>query len=781
LGALLIGCGGSDDTSSGGGGDGSTETSTDGAATGDSSNDAMALGDSKAVDATDGGGSDVTTLPDAADAGLLDGTTGSDASDGSTAMDAGDSAAGPDAGDSGHVAPDASDSAAGPDAGDATVPDASDSGNGPAPDGGDATLPDASDSGNGPTPDASDSGTKLDASDSATPLDGSPDAADASDGALADANDAAPVCGDGAASSACVNPGTGANDFCTANVCSACTDGTDDAKCTAAYGSATHPAYLCLAGACTPGDCRTNADCATSPDGMLCGVDTPNTCGKCSADTQCAKVAVDGGAPICDIATGQCIAAACTPTAGDPPATCTANTSDVCCTANACTPGNCCPGSAGDTFCATHLDAGAATCSAATHACTTCPGVSGNAYAVDPVNGNDQTGNGNGSTLGCAFKTITRALAVIGTPALPTTITILGPATVGAGETFPIVLPDDVNLTTSAGAVTIDVPTGKSGFTLASPNSSIFGGTGAALTISGTTNEATNGIVATTGSAASTQISNLTVTAFANDGILVENAGILTIGAGVTSSFNGTAAAAHDGLHVTGTGHAIIDVPTGQAPTHFDNNTNHGILVDGTGSIALTGVVTSATAGTGTITTNTNNLAGLWLAQTPGTVAAPVPENVVDGLVSFGNTGGNGIRIVAGSAIQLRNSATLGNSASGVNVSSAGFGPGGSNDISHIDLGSPATADASASFGNNIFQEALGAAGHNVGVGICLQTRAGAGTLLAAGNEFGATDCSAAADAGGMALTVNATCNGGVDIGITAPGNDIDVSNCTHP
>jgi hypothetical protein len=656
---------------------------------------------------------------------------------------------------------------------------------------GSTTTTDSSD-GSTITADASDSSTTSDSGDAASKVDAS-DAAvqdgmapDANDGATADANDAGAVCGDGAASAPCVNPSTGANDFCTAGVCSACTDVTDDSTCKAAYGSAGHP-YLCLAGACAPGECRTSADCATNASGTLCGVTTPNVCGKCTADTQCAKASADGGSLICDTATGACVAPTCTPGTGDPPTVCIANPSDVCCATNTCTPGTCCPGAAGDTFCALALDAAAATCSAKTLTCTTCPAVTGNVYAVDPANGSDQTGNG-GSTAGCAFKTITRALQVVGAPAEPTTISVLGPSTVSTGETFPLILPDDVSVTTSGGAVTVDVPAGKSGFTLSSPNSSIYGGTGAALTISGQGNTATNGIVATTGSAATTEISNLTVTGFEDDGILVQFAGILTIGEGVTSTLNGTATTAttrHDGLHVTGTGNAIINVPQGSTPTHFDGNTNHGILVDGSGSITLTGSVINATAGTGTVTANGNYAAGLWVAQTAGTVAAPAPVNSVNGLVAFGNTDGNGIRIVPGSALKLRNSATLGNEASGINVSNeAAFG--GSNDITHIDLGSPATADAGADYGNNALQEALGAAGHNTGVGICLDVRANGGTLLAAGNVFGTTNCAAAlGDAGAPVLTSNATCGAGADLGIMVAGggggNDINVTQCTHP
>jgi hypothetical protein len=514
----------------------------------------------------------------------------------------------------------------------------------------------------------------------------------------------------------------------------------------------------------------------------LCGVSTPNFCGKCTSDQQCAG---NAGAAVCDTATGACVAGACSIDAGvlgGPPAACPVNAQDICCGVT-CEPGAginaCCPGLNGDAYCAGRLDSGQATCR--NNVCTTCPPASGN-YAVDPNNGNDSTGSGNGSTPGCAFKTITRALQVIGsTPVIATTITVIGPSSVSAGETFPLALPTNVILTTSSGAVTVAVPSGKAGFALSALASAINGGSGAALTISGQNggaNTATFGIVTNTATGVTTsnspQMSNVTVTNFLDDGILVENSGILRVGAGVTSTLNGAATARRVGLHVTGSGQAIVNVASGATPTHFDANTNHGILVDANGSVTIAGTVTNAGAGQGTVTASGNYAAGIWIQQTPGSP----PANAISGLVTFGNTNGNGMRFVGGSNVQLRNSASLGNQGNGIIVSAAGTGTAG-NDISKIDLGS--AADAGGTYGGNNVQAALGS-GNNGGAGICLQVRPNAGTLHAAGNQFVTVDC--ATSAGTLTLNSgacgNAACMGGVcDLGIVTPtGNSIDVSMC---
>jgi len=256
---------------------------------------------------------------------------------------------------------------------------------------------------------------------------------------------------------------------------------------------------------------------------------------------------------------------------------------------------------------------------------------------------------------------------------------------------------------------------------------------------------------------------------------LVQNGGVLSIGAGVTST------GSPDGLHVTGNGtpSVTINVPSGGAATHFDTNTVHGILVSNSGSISLTGAVTSTAAPpVGTITTSHNTAAGIWVEQTPGTP----PQNTITGLVSYANTG-NGLRFVGGSNVKLRGSVSLGNAASGVIVSAGAAAAGAaSNDISKIDLGDP--SDAGGSIGGNTLQAPFGA-GQNGNAGVCLAMRANAGTLSAAGNAFSTLNCATATTnvftnkAGcGNACAANATV---CDIGFAGVGNDVNVSLCMHP
>jgi hypothetical protein len=499
--------------------------------------------------------------------------------------------------------------------------------------------------------------------------------------------------------------------------------------------------------------------------------------GPCTTDAQCA--AENPATPICNTTKGKCVAGACTPGTTNPPTACNVNASDVCCTTT-CQAGApsggvaCCPTADSTTYCTTQLGGVAATCVG--NLCTPCPPVTSGNYIVDPVNGNEKMGTGYGAQAGCAFKTITRALAVIGTPTSATTITVVGPSTVGAGETFPIVLPAKLTLMTSNGAVTVNVPAGDNGFTLNSAGTTITGASGAPLTISGQSEIANIGINAFGKSTAATTISNLTVSGFAQAGINVGNNAVLTIGPGVKSNGNiGRGSNGADGLDVHVSAHVIIDVPAGSATTSFDGNGNIGINVFGNANITLTGSVTSATAGTGTVTAN-GNLKGLVIATTSGTP----PQSVIDGLVSFGNWS-PAIQLAAGANVQLRNSVALQTHyGSGILVTNQG---GTSSDVSQIDLGT------GTSPGLNTVQDVVGGAEFNTSGGICLDLPAGTTTLEALGNIFGSTNCSTTA--GTLAIDKKSTCQnfgvnsctGGVacDLGVTTAGNDINVMKCTHP
>jgi len=253
------------------------------------------------------------------------------------------------------------------------------------------------------------------------------------------------------------------------------------------------------------------------------------------------------------------------------------------------------------------------------------------------------------------------------------------------------------------------------------------------------------------------------------DGIRVSGTGVLSIGAGVSSTGNGIAGnnTAADGLHVLDQGVVVIDVPGGGAATHFDSNTAHGIFVQAGGSVTVTGVV--AGGGAGTVTTNSNTLAGLWIEQTP---SANPPMNSITGLVSWANLG-NGIRVVAGSALTLRNSYVLANQTNGIMLTTRVVNATRTNDISHVDLGS------TGNFGANVLQASLGS-NPNLGAGICLAMDRTAGVgLRAEGNVFsGPRDCGKTNPG---AVSRNTTCTNAVDVSVRNNGqtaNNIDVTNC---
>jgi hypothetical protein len=409
---------------------------------------------------------------------------------------------------------------------------------------------------------------------------------------------------------------------------------------------------------------------------------------------------------------------------------------------------------------------------------------------VDPVNGRDSgTGNlalADGGTSGaCALKTITRAFQLIGkSAAVSTTVVIIGGSGVSlaATEAFPLAIPANVTVTTQKGPVVVQIPAGKVGFTMNAPNSSLTSADPAPLEFSTkntSTTGATSAIVVGTGSAATTQISNVTIEGMLNNGILVNGSGVVTIGPGVVAVGNGSVNTRGNGLFVQGTAEAIIDVPAGAQPTSFSGNSAHGILVEGTAFVLVTGAVTSVPDGTGSVVVHGNASAGVWIQQTPGATAPP--QNVFDGLVASSNTTGNGMRIVAGSNVKVRNSVFLANGGNGVVVSTGGTATSPSNDIHLIDLG---TSGPGGSNGGNVFQAPLGSS-NNGRAGICLNVAAGSGTLNAAGNAFQAADCSsstATLSLNGKSCLNNATlCPGGVcDLALTAAtGNGFDVSTCT--
>ncbi len=552
--------------------------------------------------------------------------------------------------------------------------------------------------------------------------------------------------------------------LCKTAACTPCVDTTDDALCKTAYG-ASFPGgnAICSKGVCVAGDCHANTDCAGN---KICGGDTPNTCASCTSDSAC-KTSY-GADYVCNKTTGGCETNAVACTSADA-GTCTGNTADICCAATAgaagtCTAGNCCSSA--------QCSGGTPNC--VNHVCTGCAAVADGVYWVDPsVSVADNVvATGNKTDPKCAFRSITSALAAIGNAAAaPVTVKIkMGSAALGPNESFPIIVPTNVTITSedTANPASVLVPAGKEGFVLASPTSGI-----SYLTIDGQANTALEGILAQTGSSSTTTtLSHVTVKAFAGDGIVVRNAtgkttgGGLAIGPAVSSTGNGTAGAPASGLHVFENGVAVITGAVA-AETHFDSNTEDGIRVDDAGQITLTGAVGATPPATGTVTANQNANAGVAIQQTPGTV----PLNSITGLTAWKTTAGPGVRILGGSSAKLRASSALGNGTDGVHVKSFVSGITVTNDTTKIDLGASAAGDP----GKNVLQAITGQ-NPNTGVGICLEVQANVGQILNAyGNTLvtagqGATaavsiDCSTTA--GKISKnTGNGACLGGAAIGV---------------
>jgi hypothetical protein len=412
--------------------------------------------------------------------------------------------------------------------------------------------------------------------------------------------------------------------LCGSTVPHACGDCSTDAQCRgdARYGAGT----MCVGNLCVPGDCHdTSNDCTSTKAGQVCGARTPHTCGTCLADEQCKNDAKYGANTICATTaglttTGQCVSNACSNTGK----ACAANGSDVCCAAK-CVAGNCC----GDADCQTNTAFGDSYfCRQNT--CSRCDNATGNAYLVDPVNGDDGPATGSGAaagvaTAGCSFRTLTRALQVIGTAPAGTTITIVGRTagttslyTVAAAgdtspvESLPIQVPANVTITSKTGAIKLTLGNNKVGFSLLGDKANLRPIVAAPLTIDGANRVSAAGIVVAAGTGTA-GIANVTVTNTGDDGIQVTG-GTAQIGSGVRVTGAGTAAARQSGLLVSG-GTAAITVAAADPATSFESNTQSGIAVTGAGVLHISGA--AVTGGSRSVLVQNNVNGNIDFAQTP--------------------------------------------------------------------------------------------------------------------------------------------------------------------
>jgi len=556
----------------------------------------------------------------------------------------------------------------------------------------------------------------------------------------------------------------------TANTCGGCSS---DAECTAdpQYGTG----HICFQGICQPGNCHgTSGDCAGALSGYVCGAQNANTCGACATDSQCQTDATYGSATICNTttglpATGQCVSGSCS-TSG----TCAANHGDFCC-GGLCTPGNCC------------VDADCSSLGSVyrcvNNSCTGCSAASGNKYYVDPINGDDATATGSGKVgsvaiPSCSFRTVSHALQVAGGFAVPgTQIIIVGQngqtVSLAATETLPIIVPANVTIATQTGPIRVSLPASGdtnmgnvAGFQLGGDQAAIAPDPSAPITIDGNSNSSGIGIGVSPGAGKSASLAYVNVQNTGGHGIAVSN-GTLSIAQGVTVSGAGTALKRRDGLNVAG-GLVNIMVTTGQAPSTFNNNTQHGIYVTGAGVVNINGfpVTVPAPNGQGTVVASGNAFAGLRIFEAPGAAAL----STINGFVGWQNAQ-NGLRLYGGEKVKVRNSVFLANVLNGVYVT--GFdGTAAGNDLSGLDLGSASDA------GHNVFQAAVGSMPDLAGLCVGMSPGRGIVTLSARGNVFaGPTDC-ATSMAG---IVRSGVCGGFVDLGVvSAVGTTVtvDVAGC---
>ena len=531
----------------------------------------------------------------------------------------------------------------------------------------------------------------------------------------------------------------------------------------------------------------------TSPDGGLDATSTDGGSADASGDAPTDGPSFDGnlaclgtnaacvrGTDAGAATNGLCASSVCGP--------CTTKTDDGLCNAAyggdagrqfVCANASCVPGN-----CHADGDCSGAAFACVNNACTACDGVASGTFYVDPINGSDSATSTGSDTAGgqarsaCAFKTITRALAVVGAPSTSTKVVVLGPATVSAGETFPLAVPQNVVIQ-GQGVVTVDVPAttpteggvvAANGFVLAYPNSGIE-----ALAIDGQSLAGAAGVLVKTGSAATTYLRNVTVENFVGgDGVRVTGSGSITLDEGVSLTKN------FDGLALGDTASANSTNTNALNLVAFTKNTHDGIDLTGSASISLVGA--AGAMGAGSILVSQNG-SGIVMAQAgPG---INMPQSVLTGVSAWQNTA-YGLDLQGGSRVKVRSS-FIGANAIGVGVRTSTSGTN-SNETAYVDLGT------AADFGKNTFQSLApgdgGVSAQNTSVGICYAILPNSSQTLSANGNYWVNaagtapiDCTATAPGG---LSHTSVCAGGGDLagaGVQLSGgagkNTVVVDNCS--
>lgn len=549
--------------------------------------------------------------------------------------------------------------------------------------------------------------------------------------------------------------------LCRSGECKPCNDPADDGACTVAYGGN----RLCLFGSCAPGDCRTSAGCA----GKLC---LGTLCIGCTSSAQCQADPEYGASTICDTTTGQCVGTTCTVTATQPTLGCAGAADHVCCSGTlsngsqgTCQDGNCCQ----STDCPDGqkcIKPSNSTNKATAGVCSSCPAAIDNTYFVDPVDGDDGAGTG-ATTAGCAFRTLSHALAMLPSPAaLNTTLVVRGQTfetPLDASEIYPIAVPSNVSITIQAGSGDIRVdPAAKVFFILAGKNIH-FGGTATERFLLDGSNAPAgerSGISTTTG--ADVFVHDVSIRKFEG----LQGTGLQVVaGATVTTQQEVEISDCGTGIRVAGRtvsnaaalGHLIANYPDPLADLGLSVHDNEvGLSVTGLGWVSLFG----GNAFDERIRFVNNATAGIAINQ----FASPnLKANSIDGVYVAGDSK-SGLSVTFDSRLKLRRSifAACEIGALVTTTLSSAIAP----DPAGIDFGT------GGDFGENTFQDGTAP---NTTSGVCVFSAVNpSAPLHTRGNYWNDLDCTMGG-AGQLVTDDKGACTGGVDVGMNGLASALGV------
>lgn len=409
--------------------------------------------------------------------------------------------------------------------------------------------------------------------------------------------------------------------------------------------------------------------------------------------------------------------------------------------------------------------------------CDGVPLTDGFTLHIDPAQGDDLQGTGSGTAGGapepaCAYRTITRALALARVAARPSMhLQVDSFGFLGSGEAFPLVLPAGTSLAGAPGLM---------------PRLSVFAGTGLQLSASGTSvsglvlDGAGSGAVGVLASAGTSALQDVEVTGFTTVGVRAEQSAVLTVAGASKVHHNALGVLLVDTASVTLDGTGASE----GAPLEVSSNANQGLEVRGAARLTATGVRSPFDPPSGSLVVTGNSRHGILVQQQLlAEGSASPPASSLTGVVVRGN-GSSGLRLLGGSALSVRESYLSGNGQHGVHVQTdpafvaGGAGANTGNFLGWLDLGR-----AGAPGANDLEDP-----DHLNGLkGVCLALDSGGstgGALKLAGNRFAGAG-GVVVDCQQLAATLAATgdCDAQGSLGDVGrnPKNDFELGLCVVP